>query len=526
MFAHLRLRRAGQGRRTRARPARRRPRGRGAARAAGCRLEAIEVVVSVDHGRDPFVDGARRACGPRCCSVSRCRRSSACRRIPTGRRRCAAAASTTSTRSRSTRGRRARSARRTRTGAASVGASRTSRESPSDNGYAQPDRGRHRVLRPGRGRGARGRRPRRRADARPSAVATCPPMSDRARRPQAARDRPARRPELPRRRQPRAAGSGGRSASASIRYEGWCCHTVGYQDGDRVRPVLHRASISEMVVPYGDPGAMHGWKNAFDAGEWGLGRMANSLKLGCDCLGDIHYFDARARDRAGRARTPSSTRSACTRRTTGSSGSTSTCAAARRGPPVPAPRRELRRHRRQLRVRLLLVLLPRRQHPARGEAHRDRLDHGDHARRAARVRQRDRARARGAAPPAPVLAPASTSTSTDRELASTRSRPKPVPAGPDNPWGNAFAPEVDARSTPSSAAQRDTERGDEPRVEGREPDEPQRGSANRSATSSCPRCRRPRCSRRPESSVGRRAGFARHNLWVTPYRARRAPRRR
>ena len=30
----------------------------------------------------------------------------------------------------------------------------------------------------------------------------------------------------------------------------------------------------------------------------------------------------------------------------------------------------------------------------------------------------------------------------------------------------------------------------------------------------------------PESSVGRRAGFARHNLWVTPYRRRRAARRR
>ena len=37
---------------------------------------------------------------------------------------------------------------------------------------------------------------------------------------------------------------------------------------------------------------MHGWKNAFDAGEWGLGRMANSLVLGCDCLGEIHYLDA------------------------------------------------------------------------------------------------------------------------------------------------------------------------------------------------------------------------------------------
>ncbi len=75
-------------------------------------------------------------------------------------------------------------------------------------------------------------------------------------------------------------------------YEGLVLHTIGYADGGRVRPVLHRASISEMVVPYGDPGPMHGWKNAFDAGEWGLGRMANSLKLGCDCLGVIHYFDA------------------------------------------------------------------------------------------------------------------------------------------------------------------------------------------------------------------------------------------
>ena len=75
-------------------------------------------------------------------------------------------------------------------------------------------------------------------------------------------------------------------------YEGLILHTLGYDDGGKVRPVLHRASISEMVVPYGDPGPMHGWKNAFDAGEWGLGRMANSLKLGCDCLGVIHYFDA------------------------------------------------------------------------------------------------------------------------------------------------------------------------------------------------------------------------------------------
>ncbi len=75
-------------------------------------------------------------------------------------------------------------------------------------------------------------------------------------------------------------------------YEGLVLHQVAYDDGGRRRSVLHRASISEMVVPYGDPGEVHGWKNAFDAGEWGLGRMTQSLTLGCDCLGEIHYFDA------------------------------------------------------------------------------------------------------------------------------------------------------------------------------------------------------------------------------------------
>jgi primary-amine oxidase len=87
-------------------------------------------------------------------------------------------------------------------------------------------------------------------------------------------------------------------------YEGLVLHDVKYRDmtnrdGDRTRSVLHRASITEMVVPYGDPHPMHGWKNAFDAGEWGLGRMTNSLTLGCDCLGVIHYFDVVMATEAG-----------------------------------------------------------------------------------------------------------------------------------------------------------------------------------------------------------------------------------
>jgi primary-amine oxidase len=71
-------------------------------------------------------------------------------------------------------------------------------------------------------------------------------------------------------------------------------HEVGWDDGARVRPILHRASLAEMVVPYGDSGVGHRWKNAFDSGEIALGRFPflNSLKLGCDCLGEIRYLAA------------------------------------------------------------------------------------------------------------------------------------------------------------------------------------------------------------------------------------------
>lgn len=73
--------------------------------------------------------------------------------------------------------------------------------------------------------------------------------------------------------------------------EGLVLHQVSIDDRGRERPVLYRASISEMVVPYGDPGPSWFWRSAFDEGEYGLGRLANSLRLGCDCLGEIRYLD-------------------------------------------------------------------------------------------------------------------------------------------------------------------------------------------------------------------------------------------
>lgn len=67
---------------------------------------------------------------------------------------------------------------------------------------------------------------------------------------------------------------------------------VEYRDGDTYRSVMHRGSLAEMMVPYGIPEAAHYFRSAFDAGEYGLGKMANSLLLGCDCLGEITYLDA------------------------------------------------------------------------------------------------------------------------------------------------------------------------------------------------------------------------------------------
>lgn len=81
--------------------------------------------------------------------------------------------------------------------------------------------------------------------------------------------------------------------------EGLVLHQLGYDDDGRTRPIIYRASMTEMVVPYADPTANHYWKSAFDAGEYGLGRLANALELGCDCLGHIHYFDIPAADDLG-----------------------------------------------------------------------------------------------------------------------------------------------------------------------------------------------------------------------------------
>ncbi len=179
--------------------------------------------------------------------------------------------------------------------------------------------------------------------------------------------------------------------------EGLTLHQLSLQG----RPVIYRASVAEMVVPYADPSPVRFWQNYFDAGEYKLGEQVNQLSLGCDCLGEIYYFDAVMADQLGR---PDVRRNAICmheedvgvlwKHTDIFTESQET-------------RRQRRlvdvvlRHRRQLRLRLLLVPLPRRQDRTGGEGDRCAVRVG--VRTGQRLRHRGRAGSRCPVPPAPVL---------------------------------------------------------------------------------------------------------------------------
>lgn len=74
--------------------------------------------------------------------------------------------------------------------------------------------------------------------------------------------------------------------------EGLVLYTVGYNDRGKLRPVMYRASLSEMVVPYGDPGQSWFFKNAFDEGEYGIGRLAQPLQPLVDVPNNAVFYDA------------------------------------------------------------------------------------------------------------------------------------------------------------------------------------------------------------------------------------------
>ena len=82
--------------------------------------------------------------------------------------------------------------------------------------------------------------------------------------------------------------------------EGLVLHTVGYEDEGRTRSILYRASLSEMLVPYADPAANWSFRNAFDEGEYGLGRLTDTLEVGTDAPPHARFFDAVFADDLGK----------------------------------------------------------------------------------------------------------------------------------------------------------------------------------------------------------------------------------
>jgi primary-amine oxidase len=130
----------------------------------------------------------------------------------------------------------------------------------------------------------------------------------------AASNRPLRPPPAPLQ-IVQSAGPGYRIDNGEVRWQKWrfryaltpreglVLYTVGYEDGGRVRPVLYRASLSEMAVPYGDPGGAWFFRNTFDEGELGLGTLASSLRPGADCPTNCRVYDAVVATETGEPRT-------------------------------------------------------------------------------------------------------------------------------------------------------------------------------------------------------------------------------
>lgn len=81
--------------------------------------------------------------------------------------------------------------------------------------------------------------------------------------------------------------------------EGLVLYQVGYEDQGELRPILYRAGLSEMVVPYADPDPTWVFRNAFDIGEYGMGRLANAMELGREVPENAVLLDAAFADDFG-----------------------------------------------------------------------------------------------------------------------------------------------------------------------------------------------------------------------------------
>jgi primary-amine oxidase len=85
--------------------------------------------------------------------------------------------------------------------------------------------------------------------------------------------------------------------------EGLVLHRVRYVDNGKERSVLYRASLSEMVVPYGDGDPNWAWRSVFDVGEYGIGRLASPIERNVDAPENAVYLDFAVATDAGDVQT-------------------------------------------------------------------------------------------------------------------------------------------------------------------------------------------------------------------------------
>jgi len=82
--------------------------------------------------------------------------------------------------------------------------------------------------------------------------------------------------------------------------EGLVIYDVKWVDNGKERPIMYRASMPEMVVPYSGPGLLQAAYNFFDAGEYRLGQgNARSMSPGADAPENAVYMPATLHKESG-----------------------------------------------------------------------------------------------------------------------------------------------------------------------------------------------------------------------------------
>ena len=74
--------------------------------------------------------------------------------------------------------------------------------------------------------------------------------------------------------------------------EGLVLHQISYDDEGRRRPILYRASVSEIVTAYGDASDFWSWLELHDEGVFGLGASAVAVEAGREVPASALLLDA------------------------------------------------------------------------------------------------------------------------------------------------------------------------------------------------------------------------------------------